>query len=64
MKMEFFSFTNNTNLIKWKKQKTGETFFKSLLNIYDVELIKNKIFDFFDHQFTTKITKKKDRKNL
>ena len=57
-----FSFTNNTNLIKWKKQKTGETFFKSLLNIYDVELIKNKIFDFFDHQFTTKITKKKDRK--
>jgi len=57
-----FSFTNTTNLIKWDKQKTGETFFKSLLNIYSVEILKNKIFDFFDHQFSTKITKKKDRK--
>ena len=57
-----FSFTNTTNIIKWDKQKIGETFFKSLLNIYDVELIKNKVFDFFNHQFSNKITKKKDRK--
>ncbi len=54
-----FSFTNNTNLIKWDKQKIGETFFKSLLNIYNVEILKNKIFDFFDYQFATKFTKKK-----
>ena len=62
MKMEFFSFTNSTNLIKWDKQKTGETFFKNLSNIYNVELLKNKIFDFFDQQFSSKNTKKKDRK--
>jgi len=57
-----FSFTNTTNLIKWDKQKIGETFFKSLLNIYNVEILKNKIFDFFDQQFSLKNTKKKYRK--
>jgi uncharacterized protein with NRDE domain len=56
-----FSFTNSTNLIKWDKQKIGETFFKSLLNIYNVDLLKNKIFDFFDHQFPAHKTKKKNR---
>ena len=57
-----FSFTNSTNLIKWDKQKIGETFFKNLSNIHNVELLKSKIFDFFDQKFLSENTKKKDRK--